>query len=91
MTSGYMISHDTWRRFIMRSAGSARMKHRIICFVDNHVRDGNLIDCYELGYMLGAWSADFTPDEERDFEETIRLTRDMNNVPIVRNPRGPVS
>jgi hypothetical protein len=37
------------------------------------------------------FSCDFTGAEQRDFEQTIQLTRDIANLPIVQRHGKPVS
>lgn len=89
---GRMISFATWQKFIMASAGSAEMKRRVIDHVGKHVAKGNdLVDCFVLGWMLGQFSNDLSANELQDFETTIVLTRDLNNVPIVQINDEPVS
>lgn len=83
---GRMVSFATWKKFIAASAGSAEMKRRVIDHIDKHVtkKNDDLIDCFMLGWMLGRFSTKLSAIELQDFETTILLTRDLNNVPIVQ-------
>jgi hypothetical protein len=86
-----MVSFATWQKFVEASSGSAAMKRRVIDFVCDRVREGELIDSFVLGLTLGGVSRKLSEEQLRDFEATILLTRDLNNVPIVQVDGQPVS
>jgi hypothetical protein len=88
---GHMVSYLTWERFIRESDGSVAMKEIVIGVVNAVVREGDLIDSFKLGYTLGGLSSKLSGDSLADFYKTIKLTRDLNNVPIVRRHGEPVS
>jgi len=88
---GRMVAFATWEKFIRASSGSDAMKDRIVALVDEHVRDGDLLDSFKLGFVLGRFSRSMSGQELSDFRETIFLTRDTNNVPIVQVDGKPVS
>jgi hypothetical protein len=52
---------------------------------------GHAADCFKLGYALGKLSSWIPTYQMRDFDATIVLTRDVNNVPIVQMHGKPVS
>lgn len=81
---GYMISFETWEKFIRLSTGSDEMKDRLIAYVVEHFGRPELLDSLELGLVLGEFSNTLTDEEDDDFIETICLTRDTDNVPIVK-------
>lgn len=91
MLMGRMVSFATWQKFIKASSGSAAMKRRVIDLIRDRVRKGELIDSFMLGLTLGEVSRRLSAKELRDFEATILLTRDLNNVPIVQVQGQPVS
>jgi hypothetical protein len=67
------------------------MKKTVVDYIDNEVRDGDLLDSFKLGFALGAFSNQLSQTELRDFFATIALTRDTNNVPIVQRHGKPVN
>lgn len=81
--TGYMISFETWEKFIRLSKGSDTMKDRLIAYVVEHLGRPGLLDSLKLGLVLGQFSNTLTDEEDDDFIETICLTRDTDNVPIV--------
>jgi hypothetical protein len=91
--TGCMISYATWEHFIRASDGSDKMKTAIIDWINERrgAREDDLLDSFKLGYELGILSTALTKDELRDFYRTIKLTRDLNNVPIVRRHGEPVA
>src|SRR5262245_55439475 len=96
MMLGYMVNFDTWEKFIRLSDGSERMKTLVIEVVRIGLRtEDGLLDSLKLGYLMGAmgnyWAEHQGGDATEDFWTTIKLTRDLNNVPFVRSPQGPVS
>lgn len=80
---GLMVSFDTWQKFIRASNGSDAMKQQVIDFIYENVHDKGLLDSFKLGYALGVFSNGLTTTEHEDWFNTVILTRDMNNVPIV--------
>ena len=87
-----MVNFATWQKYIRRSQGSEAMQARVIHFVTETVpRAGDMMDGFKLGYALGFYSGGMTGAELKDFETTIALTRDLNNVPIVQMGGRPVS
>jgi 5-methylcytosine-specific restriction endonuclease McrBC GTP-binding regulatory subunit McrB len=89
---GAMVSFATWKKFIEASKGSARMKIWLVDYIREHVRDDNdLCDCFKLGFALGHFSTQLSARDLKDFDVTIALTRDMNNVPIVQRHGKPVA
>jgi hypothetical protein len=91
--TGRMISFTTWERYIRASTGSDDMKEALIDFIKKEVpREGDLMDCFYVGFALGHFSKSFqTPAAMEDWLRTIVLTRDLNNVPIVQVNGVPVS
>ena len=87
---GRMVHFATFEKFIQASSGSAAMKRQVIDLV-RALRQGDLIDSFVLGLMLSEASRKLPPERLRDFEATIALTRDLNNVPIVQIEGQPVS
>jgi hypothetical protein len=77
---------ETWERLIKASAGSPRMKARVIAAIDEHVREPGspYLNCFKVGYALGAMSRGYAGEEQADFLRTIESARDLNKLPIVR-------
>jgi hypothetical protein len=88
---GHMVSYVTWERLIRESTGSVIMKEIIIGMVRMMVRDGDLIDSFKLGYLLGTLSSTMKGDDLADFYRTIKPTRNLDNLPIVQRHGEPVS
>jgi len=80
---GYMISFETWEKFIRLSDGSDSMKDRVISLIVENLGRTEQIDSFKLGLLLGAFSNSLTKDEREDWLKTIALTRDTDNVPII--------
>jgi hypothetical protein len=59
------------------------MKDRVVAHIVEKFGKTELLDSFELGLAHGEFGNTLTDDEERDFYDTIRLTRDLDNVPIV--------
>ena len=90
--NGQMVSFDTWEKFIRASDGSLLMKELVIHHVKPIRLDDGLLDSFELGLRLGWIHKQLAPGKEsEDFLRTIELTRSLDNVPIVRTSKGPVS
>lgn len=89
--TGCMVNFATWEKFIRASDGSDDMKGLVVAYINDNVRDGDLLDSFKLGFALGHFSNAFSGDQLRDFMQTIKLTRDLNNVPIVQLHGHPVS
>ena len=93
-----MVEFATWEKFIRLSSGSEAMKELIINHVverfgepkclDKAFAKPELLDSFLLGYSYGELLEKFTYEEENDFYETIKLTRDTDNVPIVSGTIG---
>jgi hypothetical protein len=81
---GYMISFETWEKFIRLSSGSDAMKDRIVTFVALLFGKPELLDSFLLGLSIGEFRSVLIDDEESDFWKTIELTRNVDNVPIVQ-------
>jgi hypothetical protein len=87
---GYMIRFDTWEKFIRLSSGSDAMKDRIVAFVVSIFGRPELLDSLKLGLAVGEFSNYLTDEEDSDFLDTIKLTRSLDNVPIVQVGDKPV-
>ena len=85
---GYMIRFETWEKFVRASNGSEYMKELVIKKVRAEVPiQAGLIDSFKAGLVIGALMNRFeeeNPIDLGDIFRTIELTRDLNNVPIVR-------
>jgi hypothetical protein len=82
--TGYMISLETWKKYILLSSGSDKMKDRIITYVVLLFNKPRLLDSFELGLAIGEFSNTLSNEEEVDLLKTIKLTRNTDNVPIVQ-------
>lgn len=99
--TGYMINFTTWERYIRASDGSELMKDLVVNYVklvmlmdrvnSDVLRDSDLLDSFKLGYAYGEISNGLTKDGISDFYRTIQLTRNLDNVPLVRIHGQPVS
>jgi hypothetical protein len=82
---GAMVSFQTWRKYIVRSKGSRAMKTCVIDYIRKNVYTGNgMLDSFKTGWALGSFSNGLTPKETKDFLLTIKLTRNIDNVPIIK-------
>ena len=87
--TGSMISFVNWEKFIRASTGSDKMKSRVIDFVTQKFNKPELLDSFMLGLSYGELLDGMkTPDDIMDFYVTIKLTRNPDNVPIVKSPDG---
>jgi len=82
--TGYMISFKTWETYIRLSLGSDAMKERVISHVILKFGRPELLDSFELGLLMGEFSNTLSDEEDIDWLKTIELTRDTDNVPIVK-------
>jgi hypothetical protein len=81
---GYMISFETWKKYIRLSTGSDDMKSRVISFVVLLFNKPEFLDSLKLGLSFGEFIETLSYEELIDFEKTILLARNLNNVPIVQ-------
>jgi hypothetical protein len=84
---GYMVDFATWEKFIRLSDGSDAMKDQVITRVERSLGRTKLLDSFMLGLVLGELSVNIDENHRRDFLDTIRLIRNIDNVPIVQVPR----
>jgi hypothetical protein len=84
---GHMIDFATWEKYIRLSDGSDVMKDWVIAYVERSLGRPKLLDSFQLGLVLGELSVIIDDNEQGDFLETIRLTRNLDNVPYVQIPR----
>jgi hypothetical protein len=89
--TGHMVSFATWEQFIRASDGSDAMKELVVKHIRETVCDGELLDSFHLGYALGALSSLMSRTALEDLYRTIKLTRNLDNVPIVQRHGQPVS
>lgn len=87
---GYMLNFETWKKYIHASNGNAKMKDRVIKLARKHVlNEAGLLDSFKLGLVHGTLTKELSFGELVDFFATIHLTRNLDNVPIVREPKCP--
>lgn len=89
--TGYMIHFDAWEKAIRASDGTQLMKDMVIAAAQRIRTSEGLLDSFTLGLTLGELSNHLTPTEFADFQKTRRPGGDLNRVPYVRTPKGPVS
>jgi hypothetical protein len=83
---GAMVSFQTWVKYIRRSKGSRAMKTCIIDYIRKNVYTGDgMLDSFKVGWALGSFSNELKNTKEvHDFLLTIKLTRNTDNVPIIK-------
>jgi hypothetical protein len=83
---GVMVSFQTWVKYIRLSKGSRAMKTCVIDHIRKNVYTGNgMLDSFKLGWALGSFSNTLkTQKDTKDFLLTIKLTRNTDNVPIIK-------
>lgn len=89
--TGYMIQYDAWVNAIRASGGTQLMQDMVIARARRIRTPDGLLDSWQLGLVVGELQNHLTPLELADWRKTTAAGSDLDRVPFVRTPQGPVS
>jgi len=88
---GYLIRFETWEKAVRGSGTAPAMIARLIALARPLRTADGLLDSFKLGLAMGELANHLSDDELEHWQKARRAGGDLNVVPYVRTPLGPVS